>query len=586
MSGAVDPGDPRLPWRTGPLLAAFAAAGVLTSADVRVAERLGALAGEEDERVHLAAACAVRAVRAGSSCVVLADLPASVAADDGAVPDVPWPDPTGWADAVRRSVLVADGPAGPDVPGVPVDRPLRLVDDRLYLDRWWRDELVVRRAVDARLAARPAVDDDALRAALDRRLPGPGDERQRQAAEHAARHRLTVVTGGPGTGKTTAVARVLAVLQDVAGTVPRVALAAPTRRAAARLAEAVHADLPALAGAPGGTLHALLGLHPGSPHPRHDPRHPLPHDVVVVDEASMVSLPLLARLLDAVRPDARLVLVGDPDQLTSVEVGAVLGDLVAAHDQAVVRLTVRHRFGTALGALADAVRTGDVEAALALLNAGGPHVTLAAPDDDDALASLRADVVRAATAVVTAARTGDVGSALRALPEHRLLVAHRRGPAGLARWEALARGWVDAATGSPSGPWSPGRPVTVTANDHATGLSNGDLGVVVDDPDSGRVVAFGDPDAPLLVPPHRLPAVEPADASTVHRAQGSQHRRVAVVLPPEGSPLLTRELLYTAVTRAQDHALLLATDATVRAAISRPHGRATGLRGPDPAVES
>ncbi|TQL03591.1 exodeoxyribonuclease V subunit alpha [Cellulomonas sp. SLBN-39] len=582
MSVAPDPGDPRVPWRTGPLLGAFAAAGVLTSADVRVAERLGALAGEDDERVHLAVACAVRAVRAGSSCVVLADLPGSVAADDGAVPDVPWPDPAAWADAVRRSVLVADGPAGPDVPGAPVDRPLRLVDDRLYLDRWWRDEQVVRRAVDARLAARPAVDDDALRAALDRHLPGPGDERQRQAAEHAARHRLTLVTGGPGTGKTTAVARVLAVLhdvvQDAAGPVPRVALAAPTRRAAARLAEAVHADLPALAGTPGGTLHALLGLRPGSPHPRHDPRHPLPHDVVVVDEASMVSLPLLARLLDAVRPDARLVLVGDPDQLTSVEVGAVLGDLVAAHDDAVVRLTVRHRFGTELGALADAVRAGDDGTALALLHAGGPHATLAAPGDAGALDALRADVVRAGTALVDAARAGDAAAALRALPAHRLLVAHRRGPAGLARWEALARGWVDAATGGPAGPWAPGRPVTVTANDTATGLANGDLGVVVED--DGPLVAFGDPDAPQLVRPHLLPAAAPADASTVHRAQGGQHDRVALVLPPEGSPLLTRELLYTAVTRARHHVRILATDAAVRRAITSPTSRTTGLHAP------
>lgn len=574
MSGATDPGDPRVPWRTGPLLGAFAAAGVLTTADVRVAERLGTLAGDEDERVHLAAACAVRAVRGGSSCVVLADLPGSVAADDGAAPDVPWPDPVAWADAVRRSVLVADGPDGP------ADRPLRLVDGRLYLDRWWRDEQVVRRAVGARLAAVTTVDDGALRTALDRHLPAADDDRQRAAAEHVARHRLTVVTGGPGTGKTTAVARVLAVLHDVAGTVPRVALAAPTRRAAARLAEAVHADLPALAGTPGGTLHALLDLHPGSPRPRHDARHPLPHDVVVVDEASMVSLPLLARLLDAVRPDARLVLVGDPDQLTSVEVGAVLGDLVAARDDAVVRLTVRHRFGADLGTLADAVRAGDAGTALALLHAGGPHVTLAAPDDEGALDALRADVVRAGTARVTAARAGDAATALRALDAHRLLVAHRRGPAGLARWEALARGWVDAATGGPTGPWAPGRTVTVTANDTATGLANGDLGVVVDDGEGGPLVAFGDPDAPQLVRPHLLPAVAPADASTVHRAQGGQHDRVALVLPPEGSPLLTRELLYTAVTRARHHVRVVATDAALRAAVTRPHTRTTGLRAP------
>ncbi|WP_240465814.1 AAA family ATPase, partial [Cellulomonas iranensis] len=430
VAPAPDPGDPRRPWRAGPLLATFATAGVLTSADVRVAERLGALTGEDDATVLLAAALAVRAVRAGSVCVDLADAPSLVAegspdAPDVPPPDVPWPAHDAWTAAVRRSSLVADGPDGP------ADRPVRWVDGRVYLDRYWRDEQVVRREVDARLGGVLPVDDAALRAAVAARFPGPRDARQRVAAATAALSRLTVLTGGPGTGKTTTVARLVAVLRDVHGPGLRVALAAPTGRAAARLQEAVTAELDRLAreddvrggaqvdevAAPvaaataqltASTVHRLLGWRPSSTRFAHDRTHRLPHDLVVLDEASMVSLPLLARVLDALRPDARLVLVGDPDQLASVEVGAVLGDLVArpappgplparlatllpddvptapppggpagspapsdapeppndgARDAAalhagVVRLVVPHRFGHDLGVLADAVRRG------------------------------------------------------------------------------------------------------------------------------------------------------------------------------------------------------------------------------------
>lgn len=684
----VDAGDPRRPWRARGLLARFAVAGVLTTADVRVAERLGDLTGEDDDQVLLAAALAVRAVRGGSVCVDLADAPdlaAEGAPDSPEAPppdvDLPWPPLDAWQAAVRHSPLVADGLEGPD------DRPVRWVDGRVYLDRYWRDEQVVRRDVDARLVDVLAVDDAALRAAAHARFPRARDGRQRLAAATAALSRLTVLTGGPGTGKTTTVARLVAVLRDVAGPDLRVALVAPTGRAAARLQEAVNAELDRLghvgagsdvaAVAPGAvapvapppaasepatgagattpppaltasTVHRLLGWRPSSTRFRHDRTHRLPHDVVVVDEASMVSLPLLARVLDALRPDARLVLVGDPDQLASVEVGAVLGDLVArparpgplparlaavlpedladdppavatdphpgapgatapgrppggasvdppgpsapsgpaaALHGGVVRLVVPHRFGHELGALADAVRRGDAQATLDLLRSGGPHATLAEPAGDlptDAeVADLRADVAATGVAVADAAAAGDAGTALAALGAHRLLLAHRRGPAGVARWAALAQRWVEDATGDPErGAWPVGRPLLVTTNDRTTGLSNGDTGVVVADGAGGVVAAFGEPRAPRLVRPHRLPAVEPVHAMTVHRAQGSQFTRVSVVLPPASSPLLTRELLYTAVTRAQEHVLVVGTADAVRAAVERPVRRASGLRFP------
>ncbi|PJI95145.1 exodeoxyribonuclease V subunit alpha [Luteimicrobium subarcticum] len=615
---AVPDGDPTVPWRAGPLLGAFARAGVLTAADVRTAERLGRLTGEPDETVHLAAALAVRALRAGSVCFDLRTAPDLVAEDiagedvavetEAAAPSdrpsvaaLPWPEPAAWHRALAASPAVSLGAEGP------TDRPVRLVDGLVYLDRYWRDEQAVRSAVTARLASALPVDEPSLADALARCFPPTADGAQVDAAATAARSRLTVLTGGPGTGKTTTVARLVATLQQLAATsrppvepgasdpaVPlRVAFCAPTGKAASRLQESVDTQLQELGdNLPLGpvhatTIHALLRTVPGSTTRfRHDRANRLPHDVVVVDEASMVSLPLLARVLDALRPDARLVLVGDRHQLASVEVGAVLGDLVAwlgPRAGCVVELTVRHRFGEELGALADAINAGDGPAALALLRAGGEHVELLESDDDlvdvDALGPVRADVERAGAATVSAARAGDAEGALRALGAHRLLVAHRRGPAGVARWAALAEGWVAEATGPHDrSAWPVGRPLLVTTNDRTTRLSNGDTGVVVAQGD-GVTVAFGDPQSVHLVPPHRLPVTDPVYAMTVHRAQGSQFDHVTVVLPPATSPLLTRELLYTAVTRAKDLVRVVGTAEAVLAAVARPVRRASGLAG-------
>ncbi|WP_273651727.1 exodeoxyribonuclease V subunit alpha [Cellulomonas fimi] len=603
--------DPRVPWRVDGLLAPFVAAGALVSADVHVARRLGAIGGERDERVHLAIALAVASVRSGSVCVDLTDAPAAVAADlgdhdtgtstgagagAGAGAGLPWPaldGPDGWRAAVRRSPLVADGTAGP------ADRPVRYVDDRVYLDRYWRDELTVRREVEARVGTPLAADSTALDASARRLFPDDADDRQREAVRVAGASLLTVLTGGPGTGKTTTVARLVAALQEVVGPDLRVALAAPTGKAASRLQESVNAEVSRLGAVDqngvgplsASTVHRLLGRRPGSSTRfRHDRTRRLPYDVVVVDESSMVSLPLMARLVEALRPEARLVLVGDPDQLASVEAGAVLGDLVEAlHGRAVVRLTRTHRFGHELGGLAAAIRAGDADGTLTLLRAGGAHVRLTETAADLAspaeLAGLRHDLEAAGRDLVAAARAGDASGALRALARHRLLLAHREGPAGVAHWAAQAEAWVDAVTGGrgDDGPWTPGRPLLVTENDVTSGLSNGDTGVVVrdvggDGTQDAVVVAFGDANRPHLVRPHRLPAVQTVHAMTVHRGQGSQFDRVTVLLPPATSPLLTRELLYTAVTRARDSVHVVGSEAAVRAAVERPIRRASGLR--------
>ncbi|CAM5792283.1 exodeoxyribonuclease V subunit alpha [Cellulomonas persica] len=590
-----------VPWRVDGLLAPFVAARVLTSADVHVARRVARLCGEDDERVVLAGALTVRALRAGSVCVELATAPSTVVepADDEAVDEpatgptdqlaqvLPWPEPTAWVRALRASPAVADGPDGPP------DRPLRWTGGLLYLDRYWRDEVSVRAQVTDRLTPVP-VDEARLEAAVHRLFPHEDDERQRAAVRAAATSRLTVLTGGPGTGKTTTIARLVAALQDVDGPGLRVALAAPTGKAAARLQESVNDELRALVHDEdrqrtgelrSSTVHRLLGNRPGSTTRfRHDARQRLPHDVVVVDECSMMSLPLMARLLEAVRPGSRVVLVGDPHQLASVEAGAVLGDLVASLPRGVVELTREHRFGAELAGLAHAIRAGNADRAVALLRAGGDVIEWVETAGDvptaREVATLEADVRSTGRALVTAARAGDVDGALEALGAHRLLLAHRRGPAGVAHWSTVAEDWVAQETGGrSSAPFPPGRPLLVTSNDRATGLYNGDTGVVVATPD-GVAVAFGARGASRLVATHRLPPAQSVHAMTVHRGQGSQFARVSVLLPAATSPLLTRELLYTAVTRARQQIRVIGTEAAVRAAVLRRVQRASGLGRP------
>jgi exodeoxyribonuclease V alpha subunit len=597
---APDPGDVRLAHRATGLLAVFNTAGVLDAADVHVANRVGRLGGESAEEVLLAAALAVRAVRLGSVCVDLAAVSRTVLGEGDELVDVsalPWPDPASWLTACRTSPLVADGPDGPG------GRPLRLVDGLLYLERYWGEEESVRRSLAERgAAAPPDVDLARLRAGLDRLFATPGSERQRLAAAVSVLRRVTVLAGGPGTGKTTTVAGVLTLLHEQPGPPPRVALAAPTGKAAARLQEAVSAGLedPLRARVPeAATLHRLLGWRPGTGRFRYHRGQRLPFDVVVVDETSMVSLTMMARLLEAVRPQARLLLVGDPDQLASVEAGAVLGDLARAPGRPEARLdaalaavglpggltggsvingvvTLRHvwRFAGAIAQFARAVQEGDADTAIALLRAGNADLAF----EDAAGPEVRADVVAAGRELSEAGRSGDVPAALAAVERHRVLCAHRRGPFGVTRWSAEIERWLrESLPHPPSGPWYPGRPVLVTANDYDVGLFNGDTGVAVARPEGLRV-AFARGGAPVLHPAARLPEVSTVHAMTVHRGQGSQFRRVTVVLPPAESPLLTRELLYTAVTRAREFVRVIGTEEAVRTAIERPVGRASGLR--------
>lgn len=554
------------------LLHTFNEAGVLDVSDVHVAKRICALGEEPDERVALAVALVVRALRGGSVCVDLSTVPGLVGSDG-----VPWPEPVTWLAAVRASTLLGDPPV------------LHLYDDRLlYLDRYWREETQVRDDLLALLVSRPT-----NKLPASERLFPAGFEEQRQAAEIALSQAVTVLTGGPGTGKTTTVARLLALVAEQAELSglarPRIALAAPTGKAAARLQEAVQhevakldaADRARLGELQAMTLHRLLGSRPDSSSRfRHDRGNRLPHDVIVVDETSMVSLTMMARLLEAVRPDARLVLVGDADQLASVEAGAVLADLVdglsARADVRVAALRTSHRFGEAIAFLADAIRLGDADRALALLRSGGEHIEFI--EDDDPRERLRSILVPHAIRLREAAVLGAADVALATLDEHRLLCAHREGPFGVRHWNRQVEKWLSEDTGlPPRSEWYAGRPLLLTVNDYGLRVYNGDTGVVITGPDGLRAVIAG-ATGPLDFATSRLGDVETMHAMTIHKSQGSQADEVTVLIPPEDSRLLTRELFYTAVTRAKAKVRVVGSEAAVRAAMGRRAVRATGLR--------
>lgn len=559
----------RFPVGADGLLREFAEAGVIETADVQVARRLCELGGEPDERVALAVALVVRALRGGSVCVDLS----AVAGQIGR-PELPWPSPSAWLDAVAASPLVTASA-------------LR-VDGRLvYLDRYWREEQQVCEDVLTLVTARPP----GTAPASERLFPA-GYEEQRAAADVALSQGLTVLTGGPGTGKTTTVARLLALIAEqaaAAGRPPlRIALSAPTGKAAARLQEAVQlevdrldlVDRRRLSGLQATTLHRLLGPRPDSSSRfRHHRANRLPHDVIVVDETSMVSLTMMARLLEAVRPDARVLLVGDPDQLASVEAGAVLADLVdglsARSDTRVAALLTSHRFGESIGALAAAIRAGDADAVVEVLRAGGEHIEWV--DTEEPAEALRAVVEPHALRLRQAAVLGDRDRALAALDEHRLLCAHRRGPYGVTYWNRQTERWLSEATGEPIwSAWYVGRPVLVTANDYGLRLYNGDTGVTVAGDDGLRAVIAGAAGR-VEFATSRLSEVDTMHAMTIHKSQGSQADEVTVLLPPEDSRLLSRELFYTAVTRAKSRVRIVGPEASLRQAVRHRVVRASGL---------
>ena len=646
----VDSDDMRVASDPPEALRLFNLAGIFGPAEVHGARTLAGIVHDDRPGTLLAAALALRAPQHGHVCVALGTVAATVTAPEGSSVDpdeLAWPEPEAWCAALAASPLVRVRPEGtPRVEELHPerDRPLVLVGDRLYLDRYWRYERRVAAALQKRAGrVDEGVDLVRVREVLDRLLPR-SEERpdfQRLAVATAVRRGLTVIAGGPGTGKTHTVARLLALLHELSdGDWPRVAVAAPTGKAADRLTAALRDAIadPGLDVAPavrdrlrsveGSTVHRLLGWQPGSrTRFRHDRALKLPHEVVIVDETSMVDLPLMSKLVEALRRESKLVLVGDPDQLASVEAGTVLADIVGPAgdelcmsddnraaleaatgeplgsgssdagavvsparpggiDDAVVVLGTVRRFAadSGIARLAAAIHTGDSDGALDVLRSGADDLTWIDTDGDagdrSELSPVRERVADAARAVFGAARDGDAAGALDALDRVRVLTAHRRGPAGVTRWVPLIERWLTREVDGfdATRRFYVGRPVMITRNDRLLRLFNGDVGAVVRAGDTVDV-AFHGADGVRRFAPGRLEDIETVHAMTIHKSQGSQFEHVVVVLPDEASQILTRELLYTAVTRARRAVTLVGSEAALRAAVSRRVSRASGLRG-------
>lgn len=560
------------------ILRDFAVRGMIGLADFHLARRLATYCGESDETVLLALALTVRELRLGSVCLDLAAAPSLVvpgAVDDGSVAEtaeLPWPEPTSWLAAVAASPAVATGEE---------DRPFRLQHGLVYLSRFHREEQRLVEVLRHR-GALPAPAAPALLANPPGMAPDPSQD---EAVRAATSSRTSVITGGPGSGKTTVVARILDTLAAAAPVT--VALAAPTGKAASRLETSVSAKLqhPQRVQLRAGTLHGLLGVVPGREHRTHDSHDPLPFEVVVVDEASMVSSTMMAWLVDAVADSTRLVLIGDPDQLASVEAGSVLADISRTPElvpgpcgSAVVRLTGSHRNIGDVGRLAEAIRLGDSQAALEIL-ADSAECTLepySGREALDALPGLEQQVTATTEALLGAALAGEAEAAVAALERHRLLCAHRAGPFGTGHWQLMVRRHLAARFPgyAPVGGLHVGQPLIVTRNSDV--VSNGEVAVIV--VHEGRLMAALDRgDRVDLLNPLQLDAAQELHAMTIHKSQGSEFDTVSVILPPLGSALLTRELLYTAVTRARQQVRLFGSAEALASAVTTPTRRASGL---------
>ncbi len=554
-------------------------------------------------------------------------------------------------DAARPLAAPDEAEAPPLVLGGTPGEPL------LYLRRYWDFENAVARQVLARAQPQPGLSEPAVRQWLDRFFGASNPDRidwQKLACGMALRSRFTVITGGPGTGKTYTAARLLALLFAVSPDPDRlrVGLAAPTGKAAARLKQSIDSALAGLSERVGDTLglaaltqrigaartlHSLLGARPDTRRMRFHAGNPLDVDVLIVDEASMIHLEMMAALLDALPPHACLILLGDKDQLASVEAGAVLGDLcqdaaagcysaaTSAYAQAVcgvrlpsdvlaepapllaqhtVMLRESRRFGGPIGQLALAVNAGDFHAAQAVLqgDASGSVHTEADPQPATIwrLASrgrLSAAGPQASyEAYLSAIRQrpspgeGDastqpheawVKSVLIAFERCRVLCAVREGEwgtQGLNR--AIEKTLADGGWLKPRGEWYVGRPVMVTRNDAGLGVFNGDIGITLpaSTANAGLRVYFLDGDTLRSVGVSRLAHTETAFAMTVHKSQGSEFEHTILVLPPYGGSLINRELVYTGITRArQAFTLVSAQPDLLRAALQQPTQRASGL---------
>ncbi len=606
MSALNAGSDPRLA-----RLLRWQARGLLRPLDVELGRLLLELDPTADAVIAELAAASSLALSEGHSCLSLARLPELLGEPADAVPA---------PDALRPVLRASDQVTDADDPQ---RRPLVLdAADRLYLRRYFLFEQRVAAALKARLESVPeAPSPQALRAVLKRHFPLDADTPDWQAIAVLAglQSRLTVITGGPGTGKTTTVLWLMAAMVELAldagQAPPRIALAAPTGKAAARMADSLRERLTTLdcsdevrAAIPdsAATLHRLLGTIPASSRFRHHADNPLDVDVLIVDEASMIDLPLMARMLDALGDDTRLVLLGDRNQLASVEAGNVLAAICQAagngavsparaaliaettgatvdtdpHAPAfadqVVELHRSWRFDaqSGLGQLARTVLAGDSEAVIEGLRSE----QFAGVEWHEQTDPARAMVAAFGDFFASLAGEQDAAAALARVSQQGVLTALREGSHGSEGINAAMDRHLGLRAGVGSAQaWYRGRLLLVRQNDYANNLFNGDIGIVWPD-EAGRLAAsFPHADGIRRLPLSSLPAHASAWALTIHKAQGSEYDRVHIVLPATDARVLGRELLYTAITRARRQVTLIGSEAVLRQAIQRSTRRDSGL---------
>lgn len=544
---------------------------MLNPLDQRFAQALARRSGLQSTAVELGAALANRAPTLGHVAVDLTR-PVILFEEEEELPL--FPEPGAWksellkarelvrtATEARRTPLVLDG-------------------ELLYLERFWDYQDQLARAIRERLQGTPpTIDETLLQDGLEQLFRGdPRQQLQKKAADLAVRSRFMLLTGGPGTGKTATVVRLLALLNQQAQSPPRVALVAPSGKAAARLSESIRKTVDSWLPPQmregiqreASTIHRCLGINPYRGKVKYHAGNPLPCEVVIVDEASMVDLPLMARLFQAVPPSARLILLGDPDQLVSVEMGAVLGDVASAPAVAGhrVHLSEVWRYGpgaSGIRSLAEAINAGRSQEALAAFERYSELERLESED-------WQAQRVLPAYQAVVQADSPQL--ALEALGRFRVLCAHRRGYYGADRLNRQIEGWlVNAGSISVDQPWYHGRPIMVTKNDPRVKLYNGDVGVVFE----GRAYFPGAAGEVREFNPAVLPEHQTVYATTVHKSQGSEYERVLVVLPEELSPVVTRQLLYTAVTRASSKVTVVGSEEVFSGGVARVVSRVSGL---------
>lgn len=593
----------------------FQEKGILSSLDLHFARFLERLSGRPSPELVVAAALVSASTREGHICLDLST-------PNGMPLSLPFSEKSAWWKRLGES----------DVVGYPGEYKPLILDERarLYVFRYWDYQAKLANFIRSRIrAVDESLDRTLLKQGLSRLFPAQSDDDmdwQKVAVLTALIQRFTVISGGPGTGKTTTVAKILALLLESRDAEKlRIGLVSPTGKGASRLEEAIRKAKRTLdcddrirdaIPEEASTIHRLLGTIAGSPYFRYHENNKLPLDALIVDEASMVDLPLMSKLVQALPMQCRLILLGDKDQLASVEAGAMLADICDAgqslafsksfsHEvqtlsgykmesekgnedapsmrDCIVYLTKSYRFKgeSGIAALSRAVNDGDGEAALSIIQHKGP--------EDIAWRDLRP--LHERTGVIKGAVIQGFRSLLKArdpfevferFDDFKILCGLREGPYGVNAVNTMVEKILrEEHLIKADGQWYPGRPVLITTNDYSLRLFNGDMGIALPDPGAGGElrVFFQGPDGKLRkFHPLRLPEHETTYAVTVHKSQGSEFDEVLLILPDRDSPVLSRELVYTAITRARERVEIWGNPDVLRNAVARRTVRASGLK--------